>query len=132
MDKIKRSNLVTQIYEAAREVHAFTGPGVIASVYKSCLMHELRLRSLRFRPNPCFSVNYKGLKIDDQINIDLSIEEEVLIEIIAKPEDIPMHLIRLNTALAFSGYQLGILLDIHQSRLIDGFKKINNPKRNQS
>ncbi|NOU47740.1 MAG: GxxExxY protein [Bacteroidales bacterium] len=129
MDKIKRGNLVTQIYDAAREVHEFTGPGVLASVYKSCLMHELRLRTLRFRSNPSFGIMYKGLKVDDQVSIDLSIEEEVLIEIVTLPGNIPNHLVRMQTALTFSGYPLGIILDIHQPRLIDGFKKINNPKR---
>jgi GxxExxY protein len=129
MDKIKRGNLVTQIYDAAREVHEFTGPGVLASVYKSCLMHELRLRTLRFRSNPTFGIMYKGLKVEDQVNIDLSIEEEVLIEIVTLPVNMPNHLARMQTALTFSGYAMGIILDIHQPRLIDGFKKINNPKR---
>lgn len=129
MDKIKRSNLVTQIYDAAREVHEFTGSGVLSSVYKNCLMHELRLRTIRFRSNPSFGIMYKGLKIEDQVSVDLSIEEEVLIEIVALPNNLTNHQIRMQTALTFSGYPLGIILDIHQPRLIDGFKKIINPKR---
>jgi GxxExxY protein len=129
MDKIKRSNLVTQIYDAAREVHEFTGPGVLSSVYKNCLLHELRLRTIRFRNNPSFGIMYKGLKIEDQVCVDLSIEEEVLIEIVTLPNNLTNHQIRMQTALTFSGYPMGIILDIHQSRLIDGFKKIINPKR---
>jgi GxxExxY protein len=129
MDKIKRGNLVTQIYDAAREVHEFTGPGVLASVYKSCLMHELRLRTLRFRSNPSFGIQYKGLKIEDQVSVDLAIEEEVLIEIVTSPGNMQHHITRMQSAMTFSGYPMGIILDIHQPRLIDGFKKINNLKR---
>ncbi len=132
MDKIRRTNLVSQIYDAAREVHEFTGPGVAAVIFKSCLMHELRMRSLRFRPQPPFQVVYKGLKIEDQVSIDLAVEEEVLIEIVTSPEHLQQHQIRLQTALTFSGYSLGILFDIHQLRLIDGFKKMNNPKKTSS
>lgn len=129
MDKIRQTNLVSQIYDAAREVHENTRPGISAQVFKSCFMHELRMRTLRFRSNPLFQVIYKGLKIEEHISIDFSIEEEVLIEVVTQPDQIVQHQIRLQTALAFSGYSLGILLDIHQARIIDGFKKINNQKR---
>ncbi len=121
--------LAMQIYDAAREVHQNMGPGVLDGVFKACLIHELRLRGLRFRPNATVEVVYKGIRIDERIIADLVIEDDIVVEIVKSNHNIDYHITKLNTILSLTGMQLGILLDPAAERIVDGFKKIINPKK---
>jgi GxxExxY protein len=129
MDKSRRNSLATQIFDCVREVHSWTGPGILAEVFKNCLAHEIRLRGIRFRMNAAVPVNYKGIKIDEKLFADFIIEEEIAIEVITGKRFTEVHQSKLNTILFFSGLSLGILIDPTETRIIDGFKKIPNPKK---
>jgi len=125
MDRSRRNSLATQFYDAAKEVHEITGAGGLPSVFKACLAHELRLRGLRFRMQPKFPVIYKGLKLEEEITVDFLIEEEILV-VISQQKDIYQSVANLVSALRMANFQLGIVLDISQEKLVDGFKKINH------
>ncbi|MBK9290366.1 MAG: GxxExxY protein [Bacteroidetes bacterium] len=129
MDKGSRGMLAMQIYDAAREVHQTIGAGMLYGVFQACLIHELRLRGLRFRTNALVDVHYKGIRIDERLVADLIVEENVVVEIVKTSENIAYHLTRLNTILSFTGIQLGILLDPSAERIVDGFRKVINPKK---
>lgn len=129
MDKGSRGMLAMQIYDAAREVHQTIGPGMLEGVFKSCLIHELRLRGLRFRPNAPIEVFYKGMRIDEKLSADLVVEENVVVEIVKSSQNMEHHITRLNTILSFTGMPLGILIDPAAERFVDGFKKVINPKK---
>jgi hypothetical protein len=47
--------ITTEIIGAAIEVHRTLGPGLLESVYRSCLVIELRLRSLKKEGERCSS-----------------------------------------------------------------------------
>lgn len=121
--------LAMQIYDAAREVHQSIGPGMLDSIFKVCLIHELRLRGLRFRPNASIELLYKGLRVDERLMADLIVEENIVIEIVKSSQHLDYHITRLNTILSFTGMPLGILIDPAAERIIDGFRKIINPKK---
>lgn len=121
--------LAIQIYDAAREVHQSIGPGMLDTVFKACLIHELRLRGLRFRPNAAIELYYKGIRVDEPLTADLVVEENIVVEIVKSPQNIGYHTTRLNTLLSFSGLPLGILLDPSAERIVEGFKKVLNPKK---
>ncbi|MCE1201396.1 MAG: GxxExxY protein [Bacteroidia bacterium] len=129
MDKGSRGMLAMQIYDAAREVHQNIGPGMLDGVFKSCLIHELRLRGLRFRPNATIEVLFKGIRVDERLTADLIVEENIVVEIVKSAQNIDYHITKLNTILSFTGLPLGILLDPAAERIVDGFKKIINPKK---
>jgi len=121
--------LATLIYDCAREVHAYTGPGILPEIFKSCLAHEFRLRGIRFRMNAPVAVHYKGIRIEEKLFADFIIEEEIAIELISSVRKAEEHLKKLNTVVSFSGCSMGVLLNPAEERLIDGFKKITNLKR---
>ena len=51
--------------DAAIKVHRVLGPGLLESVYESCLAHELRQR---------------GLKVETQVQIPIEYEDYILME----------------------------------------------------
>ncbi len=130
MERSRRNSLATQIYDAAKEVHSITGAGVTAVVFRACMAHELRLRGLRFRILPKIPVIYKGLKVDVDVFADFLIEEEILV-MIEQGDQPDRTLANLHTALRFSGLELGVLLDISNEKMIDGFKKVQKLQKNQ-
>lgn len=129
MDRSNRNSLATRIYDSAREVHAYTGPGIMAEVFKSCLAHELRLRGIRFRTNPSIAVNYKGIRIEERLYADFIVEESIILEIVTGKRFTELHQSKLNTIMFFSQLELGILIDPSSERMLDGFKRISNPKK---
>ncbi|MBS4058565.1 MAG: GxxExxY protein [Bacteroidales bacterium] len=129
MDRISRSKLTTLVYEAVREVHQITGPGIIKEVFLSCLIQELRLRGIHFRHHARLQVQYKGIKIEEQLTVDLIVEDALIVEIVSRPELLAAHQEKLNTLLSFSGIDSGALVSIFEDKIIDGFKKFSQNKR---
>ena len=44
---VKVDHLAREVVDAALKVHRHLGPGLLESVYETCLVHELKLRGLR-------------------------------------------------------------------------------------
>lgn len=129
MDKSSRNSLATLLYDCIREVHSYTGSGILSEVFKNCLAHELRLRGVRFRINTPVSVNYKGIRIEEKLFADFVVEEEIALEIVTGKRFIEVHQSKLQTVMFFTGLSMGILVDPSEARIIDGFKKFINPKK---
>jgi len=53
------TGLTREIVLAEIDVHRHLGPGLIESAYRSCLVHELGIRSLRARTEVQIPVTYK-------------------------------------------------------------------------
>ena len=75
------------IIGAAIEVHRHLSPGLLESAYEECLRHELHLRGLSFERQVDLPVSYKGLKLDCGYKIDLIVEQQIVLELIANRED---------------------------------------------
>lgn len=56
---------------AAINVHSAIGPGVLESVYKTCMQHELRKAGLHVLSEVALPVHYDGLRLDSGYRIDL-------------------------------------------------------------
>ncbi len=68
------------IIAAAIEVHRDKGPGLIESVYESCLMKELGLCSVNCVSQKVVVVEYKGFTRDEPLRFDVLVEGCVLVE----------------------------------------------------
>jgi GxxExxY protein len=56
---------------AALKVHSGIGPGVLESVYKTCLQHELRKAGCFVQAEVMLPVMYDGIRLDSGYRIDL-------------------------------------------------------------
>ncbi|MBU2464869.1 MAG: hypothetical protein KJ615_00885, partial [Bacteroidetes bacterium] len=68
---------------------------------------------------------YKGFKIEQAMQLDFVIEDIIPLNLTTKQENLNWE--DMHTILRFSDFPLGISLNISETQLIDGFKKIQNP-----
>ncbi len=107
----------------AIEVHRHTGPGLLESVYEQCLCHELAQAGIAFARQVAIPVIYKGVPIGDGFKADIVVACELILEVKAVAAILPVHEVQLRTYLRMSGIRIGLLLNFHAPRLIDGLRR---------
>jgi GxxExxY protein len=114
------------IVDSALIVHKTLGPGLLEKIYEQCLMHELTLRGHKIESQVLLPIDYKGLKIDEALRIDILVENLVVLEIKAVETILPIHEAQLLTYLKLSNHRLGLLINFNSPLIKDGIKRIAN------
>lgn len=109
---------------AAIDVHKVLGPGLLESVYETCLCHELHLRGLPFERQKALPVTYKGIRLDTGLRIDLVVGGTVVIELKCVDALAPVHEAQLLTYMRLAGVRTGLLLNFYCARMVDGIKRM--------
>ena len=120
----ERDDLGDTVLDAAAEVHQLLGPGLLESVYETCLCKELELRGIHFQKRVLLPIQYKKFRLDAEYTIDVSIEDEIIVELKAIDELLPVHEAQLLTYLKLANKRLGILINFNVPDLKKGIKKI--------
>ena len=60
-----------KIIGAAIEVHRALGPGLVESVYETCLCHELSQRGVAFERQVALPIVYREIRLESGLRIDL-------------------------------------------------------------
>jgi GxxExxY protein len=120
------NRLSEAILGAAILVHRTLGPGLLESVYETCLAHELNRRNLSFHRQIPMPVQYGGLRIDNGYRIDLLVENRLVVEVKAVQKTLPVHEAQLLTYLRLSECSLGLLLNFNVPVLKDGITRLVN------
>ena len=115
--------LTEQVIGLAIEVHRHTGRGLLESVYEQCLAHELREAGIPFERQVPIPVFYKSRPIGDGFKADIVVAGQVILEIKAVAAILPVHEAQLHTYLSMSGIHIGLILNFHARRLIDGLRR---------
>ena len=121
---MKQSELSRKVIGCGIEVHRELGPGLLESAYQQCLAHELGLAGLSFKTEHPQPVKYKGLELECGYRIDLLIENQIIIELKAVTQLLPIHEAQLITYLKLSKMHQGLLMNFNVSMLKDGLKSI--------
>ena len=120
-------NEITEaIIGAAIEVHRALGPGLIEQPYEEALCHELHLRGLAFERQQAVPVNYKGVRLSANLRLDLIVEQRVIIDLKAKDQVTGIDKAKLRTYLRLSDRRLGLIINFHVERLVDGITRVVN------
>lgn len=115
-----------RIIGAAIEVHSELGPGLLESIYEEALCHEFHLRGIRFERRRRVSINYKGVKLSTDLRLDLLVEDKVIVDGKAKEFMTEKDHAKTLTYLRLADKRLGLNIDFHELRLVDGIKRIVN------
>jgi len=116
-----------RIIGAAIEVHkVLGGPGLLESVYESCLCHELILQGLKVQKQLAVPVEYKGALVRDSLSLDILVEGLVVVEVKAVDKLHSLHEVQLLTYLRLTGCKLGLLVNFGQEYVKDGTRRIVN------
>ena len=116
------------IISAAIKIHTQIGPGLLESVYHTCLDHELRKRALQCQMEVPIPVVYDGLSIESKYKVDLVVENLIIVELKCVDVLAPIHRAQLLTYLRLSNKPLGLLLNFNVVHMKDGVKKVLNNK----
>jgi GxxExxY protein len=100
-----------RIITAALKVHTAIGPGVLESVYQTCLLHDLKKAGLAVQAQTALPVVYDGLHLDSGYRIDLLVEDTVIVELKCVETLLPIHKAQLLTYLRLANKPLGLLLN---------------------
>jgi len=116
-DGISRS-----IVGAAIEVHKSLGPGMLESAYQACLECELIARGHVVERQKALPIVYKGVPIDCAYRMDLVVDGQVLVEIKAIEQLLPIHQTQILSYLRLSGLPLGLLINFNGATLRQGVR----------
>lgn len=118
--------IASSIIEAAFRVHRTLGPGLLESVYEACLCHELRKMGIEYQRQLALPVVYDGMELEAGLRIDVLVAGQVIVELKAVEEVIPLHTAQLITYLRLTDNRLGLLINFNTKLLKDGMSRIVN------
>ena len=115
--------LTERVIGLAIEVHRLTGPGMLESVYEGCLCHELAQAGIGFERQVRIPVVYKGVRFEEGFRADILVDGQLVVEIKAVADIVPVHEAQILSYLRMSGLRLGLLLNFHARLLKDGLRR---------
>lgn len=118
--------LTEEILAGCFKVHTAMGPGLLESVYKAVLAHELRDQGLLVETEVPVPVVYGEVKLDIGFRLDLLVEKRVILEIKSVDALHPLHKKQLINYLKLTKLRVGLLLNFNTMSLRDQITRIAN------
>jgi GxxExxY protein len=111
------------IVDSALRVHSALGPGLLESVYETCLAHELTKRGLLIRRQVIMPVVYDGVEIESGLQLDLLVGDAVVVEVKTVEKLIPLFEAQILTYLKMARLRLGLLINFNVPLIRDGIRR---------
>ena len=127
----RSDELSRQVIGAAIEVHRVLGPGLLESIYEKCLIRELELQRIVVMAQEMIDIEYKGVVFSEVLKFDLLVEGCLLIEVKAVQEVLPIHKAQLLSYMKLLDVPLGLLINFHEMRVVDGVTRMMLPGSNR-
>ena len=118
------SDITKEIIGAAMEVHRILGPGLLESVYESCLISELKSRKLSVESQVNIPIVYKDIKLEDHLRIDLLVNNCVIVELKSVNNILPIHEAQVLTYMKLAKKRVGLLINFNANILVNGVKRL--------
>jgi GxxExxY protein len=106
------------------EVHRELGPGLLESTYEEALAFELVGANLVFERQRETPLLYKGLRLNCGHRLDFLVERELIVELKAVTELLPIHGAQMLTYLKLERRSLGLLINFNVPILKNGIKRV--------
>ena len=116
--------LMYEVRGAAMEVYNHFGPGLLESVYEKAMVQELTLQGLKVESQVPIEIMYKGVKIGDDLRLDLLVEDELIVELKSVEEIKDIHYKQLRTYLKLLGQEEGLLINFGEYDLKKGMRRV--------
>ena len=119
--------ITSKIIAAAINVHKELGPGLLETVYQSCMEIELKNNEIKAEAEVELPVFYRGRHIEGvSFRLDFLIEETIIVELKSVEEIKAVHKKQLLTYLRLANKPLGLLINFNVAVLKDGISRIVN------
>ena len=121
------NKISSNVIKAAINVHKELGPGLLESVYQSCMFIELSEIGLNVKAEVPVPVKFRNRNITDQgFRIDLLVEDLLVVELKSVDKIKGIHKKQLLTYLKLTHNPLGLLINFNEILLKDGITRIIN------
>ncbi len=128
----KADRLSREVIGAAIEVHRLKGPGLIESIYEQCLVRELELRNIASVNQKQVPIEYKGHVFEEPLRLDVLVENCLLLELKVVEKILPIHKAQLLSYMKLMDIPLGLLINFHEIKLVDGIYRMMLPGANRN
>lgn len=115
-----------EIIHSSYYVHKSIGPGLLESIYQTCLTEELSYRGLFVEKEVFVPLFYRNKQIQKDLRLDLLVERQIILEIKAIDAIAPVHIAQLLSYLKLTDKWLGFLLNFNVVVMKDGIRRIVN------
>jgi GxxExxY protein len=120
----ERDPLTQVVIGAAIEVHREMGPGLLESIYQTCMECELQMRGVGFEAWARLPLVYKAKQLRDELVMDLFFAHRLVVELKAVDKLAPVHEAQLLTYMRLSKTPVGLLINFNVPVLRDGLKRM--------
>ena len=127
----KADRLTHEVIGAAIEVHRLKGPGLIESIYERCLVRELEIRNIASVNQKQVPVEYKGYVFEEPLRLDVLVESCLLLELKVVEKILPIHKAQLLSYMKLMDIPLGLIINFHEMKLVDGIYRMMLPGANR-
>ena len=117
-------HLAKEVLDASIKVHKTLGPGLLESVYETCLVHELRKRGLAVETQVPIPIVYDGIRLEGGLKLDLLVQKQLIVEIKAVEEMNRIFKAQVLTYLKLTKLRLAFLMNFNVHLLRDGIERI--------
>ena len=115
--------LAADIVDAALKVHRAIGPGLLESVYETCLAFELRERGHQVETQISIPIRYGGVLLDANLRADIWVDRLAILELKAVEQILPVHEAQIISYLRLTGTRLGFLINFNAALLKNGIRR---------
>ena len=108
-------------------VHRTLGPGLLESIYRDCMVIELRANGFSVDRERRVSLKYRDQPVGGVLRIDIVVEATLIIEVEAVEKLHPVHSAQLMTYLKLTSLPSGLLMNFNTPALHLGVKRLVHP-----
>jgi GxxExxY protein len=119
----KEEALMKTIYQCALKVHSALGPGLLESVYETCLLYELTKNGVTAERQKMLPISYDGIIIDSGLRLDLFVEQEIIVELKSVDTLSPVHQAQILTYMKLAKKEFGYLINFNEKLLRNGVRR---------
>lgn len=110
----------------AIKVHKNLGPGLLESIYETCLKFELERNGYSVKQQVFADVVYDGLLMETTLKLDLLVNALVVVELKTVEELKPVHQAQLLTYMKLLQKPQGLLINFFTDNIIKSMKPFVN------
>jgi len=122
--KRRLNELSNRVLGLCLEVHRELGPGLLESAYEEALAFELAQAGIAFARQCEVPLLYKGQPLSCGYRLDFIIEDQLILELKAVTELLPVHHAQLLTYLKLERRSLGLLINFNVPLLKKGICRV--------
>jgi GxxExxY protein len=120
------NDITAAIIETSIDIHRRLGPGLLESVYRKILAHELQKRGFDIQMEQPIPVVWDGMRLELGFRADVIVNDRVIVETKSVETVHPVHKKQLLTYLRLTDKRVGLLINFNVELLKDGIARVVN------